>query len=312
MHEEQSRGVDMKPTVPLPPPQHLKARTQLFAMGDHPTGVWQVETGYVSLCAFTREGRSCLVRLVCAGGLFGYGSLIRGQPYLLSAESLSDCLIRHIPARVVRLLKTADPEFSMMLEASLAAAHEATQQRVIDMMTSTAEVRFLSFCETIGRSQGRSTTGQFSIEIPFPFRKIADVVGISPEAMSRLIRKLKDDGIVVYQSKTALRLSPEWQAYMDAARIQPPTGTSIGYPPRRHGRDLSSPRSAGRPDHPATHPGRTLDPGALAGSAGQGPERCRNPGPEATEVKAPAQREVRSGRRVASQKIQPDAGGMPR
>lgn len=166
--------------------------------------------------------------------MFGYGSLIRGTPFAFSAETLSDCVVRHIPAHAVRLLKITDCRFGAKLEAALAAAHETTQRRVINMMTTTAEARFLSFCEMIGRNQGGSVEGAFSFEIPFPFRSIADVVGISPEAMSRLVRKLKDEGVVVYQSKTTLRLSAKWRGYMEAARVQPPTGTCTGYRPRRH------------------------------------------------------------------------------
>ena len=179
---------------------YVPRRTAIYTQGDKSTGLYVVISGRVKLSLPLPHSEERVVALHGPGAWFGESALLLNEPHLLSATTLEDCKLVHIPAAAVLRCLRQDPTFAVCLlteisrrlrEATLegtAAGWSPARQRVIgfllDQITSTKRLE-----------------DRITIELPAAKQVVASRLNIQAETFSRVLRELTRDRLIDVQRR---------------------------------------------------------------------------------------------------------------
>lgn len=191
---------------------------QIYGMGEAADGIWQVLDGFVSLQAYTAEGDLALMRLVAARGVFGYRSFISDEPRSTSAVAIGPCTLKHIPRDLLRQLLHREPRLGAALQLSMAQTLRDANDRILGLVTQNCAAKTLRLLEWLAYRQGVvPAPAGFQVITPFPQRDIARIIGVTPESLSRALRRLRDAGIVVLAGRR-IEVNDGWDSYAAGER----------------------------------------------------------------------------------------------
>lgn len=154
----------------------------IYAQGDETGPLYLVEFGTVRICQMTADGRRQITSFCYAGDVFG---LEPGSEHEFYAESVDGAGIRVLrPANAVgfaqKLLSLALRRFARM------------QSHLVLLGRLSANEKMASFlCDLLDR-QGSDDL----VHLPMQRADIADYLGLTFETVSRVLRVLKERGLV--------------------------------------------------------------------------------------------------------------------
>lgn len=154
----------------------------IYAQGDRSGPLYMVEFGTVRICRVTADGRRQITSFCLAGDVFG---LEEGDEHEFSAESVDGAGIRILrPANAVGFAQSV---------LSLALRRFAQVQKHILLLGRLgANERMARFLVDLLERQG----GDEVINLPMQRCDIADYLGLTFETVSRVLRVLKDRGLI--------------------------------------------------------------------------------------------------------------------
>ena len=169
----------------------------LYNQGDEGGGIYCIKSGLIGLRRIDINGNSILVRLVSAGSTVGYRTFLTRQPHINSAEALTSCTLCYVPRpRVESLLKTS-PTLGERFLQHFYDDTIATENDYVRSLTMGMKSRFLHlilvFYERFGYEDDN---GNAVVDLPVKKGEIAELVGVRPESISRLIDQLQSDEIL--------------------------------------------------------------------------------------------------------------------
>lgn len=169
----------------------------LFNQQDVNSGVYCVHSGLVGLRHYDAGGNAILIKTANPGDTVGYRSFLKKSNHSISAEILSPSVICVISPSIVRQLLKKSPDLGLrFLEHSLNDLDEM-EKRYIQARSWSAKSRFLHTL-MVFREQESAAYAKDSMhfDLPVTRQELASMIGITPEAMSRLVRNVKDEGLV--------------------------------------------------------------------------------------------------------------------
>jgi CRP/FNR family cyclic AMP-dependent transcriptional regulator len=104
---------------PLKRPLYYPVRSVLFREGEPPVGIFIVKRGTVKLFMTSSKGRAVILRIARAGEILGLSSVLSGDPYLATAETLEDTEVSYVEREPFLETLTRNPQ------AALSVAHQA-------------------------------------------------------------------------------------------------------------------------------------------------------------------------------------------
>lgn len=154
----------------------------IYAQGDRGGPLYLVEFGTVRISRVTADGRRQITSFCLAGDVFG---LEEGDEHEFSAESVDGAGIRVLrPANAVGFAQSV---------LSLALRRFAEVQKHILLLGRLgANEKMARFLVDLQERQG----GDDLVDLPMQRSDIADYLGITFETVSRVLRVLKDRGII--------------------------------------------------------------------------------------------------------------------
>ncbi len=169
--------------------QRFPARADLIREGELPDFLYIVVEGAVDLYA-TRDGEETTIDIVYPPSSFILAAVMRDEPWLKSARTLTPSQILMIPSQVVRDTFSRDSAFARGIVDELAKRYRAVT-RVLknDRMRSSTE-RLANWI--LGMAQ---RAGSNAFELPLEKRKLASFLGMTPESYSRSIAVLEKHGV---------------------------------------------------------------------------------------------------------------------
>lgn len=177
----------------------VPARTTLFECGQDNTGLYQMLSGVVALVQVDEDGNAPLVHMVRPHDFFGHRSLVAGEVHATTATTLTDCVIWHVPMRVIASAYHDDPRLQAILHRDLAQAlRTAWEHRGRASRLSLGD-KLLTFFHDLAEVAGqRDTDGGLSLTLPVSYQDIALLLGHSPETVSRTLSQLAAAGRLTY------------------------------------------------------------------------------------------------------------------
>jgi CRP/FNR family transcriptional regulator len=160
--------------------------------------VFLVERGLIKLLHLGENGEEFIVGLRSTGSIIGAASVIVQEPFPFSAITTTWCKVRQIHAEMFIHLAKNDLQFCWNLHQML--GHEVHQQasQLFAFKNLSARQRF----ENLLRQFASTVTAQATslarqVSLPLKHWEIAQLIGVTPEHLSRTIRQMQTEGILL-------------------------------------------------------------------------------------------------------------------
>jgi len=174
----------------------------LFSQGDPGTGVYCIQSGLIGLRRVDVNGNSVLIRLASAGSTVGYKTFLTKQPHANSAEALTASELCYIPRPRVEQLLKGNPRLGERFLQHFYEDAVETENDYVRSLTMGMKSRFLHiiliFYERFGY---QDEDGNSFVEIPVKRGELAELVGVRPESISRLIDQLQTDEVMTFKDR---------------------------------------------------------------------------------------------------------------
>jgi CRP-like cAMP-binding protein len=172
--------------------------------------VYCVLSGMVKLLITTERRSERIVELVGAGQTFGEGLLFSGQPSVTRAVAIDDGRLLLVPRRALVAMLTSSPELGLRW---LQRVSQRVARLLAELHTNTGEsagqriVRWLA--SHLGEQAG---TAQVSLDISKA--TLAASLNTTPETFSRVLRHLRQQGVVRVEGRQIVVTDPVRLRYL--------------------------------------------------------------------------------------------------
>lgn len=172
--------------------QSFPPEVELIAEGESADFLHILVSGAVDLYA-EWNGRRTSMATVRPVSTFILAATIRNAPYLMSAVTMEKSRIVMIPSQDVRQVFDADGDFARAVVVELATCYRSVVKAQKNLKLRTAQERLANF---LLRQQLRAG-GAAEFDLPFEKRRLASLLGMTPENLSRTLRALQAYGVSV-------------------------------------------------------------------------------------------------------------------
>jgi len=193
----------------------IRRGERLFLEGEPLAAVFLLSQGSVQLTKATPDGREVVIKTVEPGEIFAEAALVKGGTYPVTANILRNSVLCEIPKKdFLDLLR--HEEFRTDFEAGLITRVRYLTNRILYLTAYEVDERFFLF---LRQHYGKRQTYRISLSK----KDIANEIGTTPESLSRLIRRLTDQGALTWEDDTLSLRSGIWNEEQEDVRI-PSTG----------------------------------------------------------------------------------------
>ena len=175
----------------------------VFREGQAVTGVYLVSEGCIQAVRMAPTGREVVIKTCEAGEIFGEAALLKGGTYPVTANVVRDSVLFRIPKAVFMDLLQRD-SFRTDFEVGLMLRIRYLAERIAYLTGYEPAERLFHF---LREHYGERDAYRFAIAK----KDIAAEIGVTPEALSRLIRRLTDEGTLEWEGDTVRLRDGFWQ-----------------------------------------------------------------------------------------------------
>ncbi len=162
--------------------------TTLFSTGDACNGLHAVISGRVKL-ALPAPGQSeKVIALLSAGSTLGAAAMFLQEPHGLSAETLSDTKLVHIPRASVLACVTRDSQFACQMIVALSRRQRELIAEIESSTLHSGTERVVKFI--LNELEPEAGDGAAAITLPAKKRIIASRLDLTHEHFSRILHDL--------------------------------------------------------------------------------------------------------------------------
>jgi len=172
--------------------QNFPPQIELVTEGDPSDFLHVVTSGCVELFA-TWNGRETSLSLMYPVTTFILAATIKDAPYLMSARTLEKSRIVLIPSQDVRAAFDTDANFARAIVTELAKRYRSMIKTTKDLKLRTSLERLANYLLV----QQSGAGGGPSFELTMEKRRLASLLGMTPENLSRAFKALQPYGVQV-------------------------------------------------------------------------------------------------------------------
>ena len=179
-----------------------KKRATLFREGGAGRSLFLQVSGRTGMMKTAPDGQQACMKVVKPGELFAVVVLFGESPYPVTAEALDDGLVLELPAVAVRKLLD-EPAFRDRFIATLLERQRYLADQVRRLTHDPLEHRLLAFL--------RDHYGERPEIAPGLSKKdVAAVLGVTPESLSRLLKRWAQEGSVRWTGRRIQVSAAAW------------------------------------------------------------------------------------------------------
>jgi len=169
----------------------------IFAAGDAVDGLRVVVSGQVRLWIADREGRELTLIFAEPGDPFGEIALLDGLPRSAAATATETTRCLFLPARAVEAALAADPAFARHLILSLCDVLRRNADTISGFAFSGLDARLARRLYDLAHDHAEITGQSARFIRHFSQTDLAQLLGVTREAVNKKLRALEHDGLVL-------------------------------------------------------------------------------------------------------------------
>ena len=161
--------------------------------------VYFIMYGRVHVLNYSSAGRIVTYSSIVEGGMFGEMAAIDGLPRSAWVCAVNDCLVIKISKEIFVSFLQKNSKFSMAVLRKLSKNLRELDERLVNVLSMRAEQRVC--VEIISMARLTSVKSGFYCVVEMPTQSnFANLVGLSRETVSRILGRLRSDGLVKISS----------------------------------------------------------------------------------------------------------------
>lgn len=188
--------------------QNFPAQIELITEGDPSDFLHVVLSGSVDLFS-AWNGRETSLATVRPISTFILAATIKDAPYLMSARTLEKSRIALIPSQDVRAVFDIDGNFARAIVTELAQCYRSVIKAQKDLKLRTSLERLANYL----LRQQRRAGGAASFDLDFEKRRLASVLGMTAENLSRAFKGLQPCGLEVDGTRITITNQAEFERF---------------------------------------------------------------------------------------------------
>ena len=204
-------------------PKVLRKREMLFMEGDTGHSMFLMAQGAVQLFKTSPDGKEVVIKLVRAGEIFGEAILFERDVFPVSACALTPAEVFLLPRRQFDGL-LEEEGFRRDFIGMLLAKQRYLADQIFRLSALDVEQRFFHFLrEQYGERE------EYRIDVTK--RDVAAAIDALPETLSRLLLKLRDEGVVQWDGEVLHIRRGYWETHAASDSAAPnPRNTAAANP----------------------------------------------------------------------------------
>lgn len=172
----------------------------IFHEGTRPHGIYCVNRGKIKLSKFGDDGKEQILRLVKAGDLLGYRSLLSQDKYSASAVALEDSGVCFIPKELFMGILQKDGILSMEIMKLLSDDLRKAELSITHLAQKPVRERLAEALLFIKETYGFEEDGK-TLNLKLSREELANLVGTATETVIRLLSEFKADHLISLEGK---------------------------------------------------------------------------------------------------------------
>lgn len=181
--------------------KELNAGQVLFEQGAENRGVFCVSKGLIAVRALHRDGKSTLLKLVYPGEVLGYRSFLENDRHKTEARALQPSRVCTVAHRDANRVMQGNPAVLSRLAGRCVSEIDHSRERIISAATTPNKERLSALLYRLMETHGVRSGDSLQMRLPLSRSDLADLIGVQPETMSRLIKRLREDGELVISGR---------------------------------------------------------------------------------------------------------------
>lgn len=167
----------------------------IFREGTVPSGIFLVRQGKVKKYKTDRSGKEQIIYVANEGELIGYHAVLAEERYPDSAAALENSLLSFIPKEDFIEVLQRSPLFTQRLLKALSHEFTVLANGISVFAQRTAQER-LAIALIVLREKFKDNTVDKEPVLNISRADLANIAGIAQENVTRLLKELKDEGIL--------------------------------------------------------------------------------------------------------------------
>ncbi|WP_372885798.1 Crp/Fnr family transcriptional regulator [Shimia sp.] len=173
----------------------------LFEQGAESGGVYCVSRGLIALRSYQSDGKSTLLKLAYPGEIIGFRSFLDDGPHRTEARALVASRVCIVARRDAKRVVRANPSVLARLASRCIAEIDRSHERIIASATLSNKVRLTEILLQLARHHGARLEGYVEMKLPLSRPDLADLIGVQPETLSRLVKRLEREGEFLFSGR---------------------------------------------------------------------------------------------------------------
>ena len=172
--------------------QVFNRRQIIFSEGDAAIGFYVVISGRVKIYKLSSEGKEQILHIFGPGEPFGEVPVFTGQHFPANAEAMEKSRIFFFPRDSFVDLIKANPSLALNMLAILSARLRRFARLIDDLSLKEVPGRLAAYVLYLSE-QGK---GANNLELTITKTQLASLLGTIPETLSRILRKMVEQGFI--------------------------------------------------------------------------------------------------------------------
>jgi len=185
----------------------------LFVEGQTPRGTYMLCRGKVKLTTTSRDGKVLILKIAEAGEVLGLSAVISGQPFELTAETISPCHINFIERTALLERIEQNAELGLRSSQVLSREFQLAYRDIHDLLLARSSAGKLAklLLSWVPQRERATIGAEVRIHSTLTHEEMAQMIGSSRETVTRLLGDLRkkelirlDGATLVIRDRTAL------------------------------------------------------------------------------------------------------------
>lgn len=165
------------------------------------TGIYILCSGSVKLIQSSKTGKQQILTIVSPGELIEKSLLFHPGRHSTTAQALEHCEVSFFYRDEFLEVLKSNNHLALNLIKTLSEEIENAQERTRRLLFKSAKERLAEVLLTLGRKHGTKHDRELSIELDLKREELAEMVGVEPETVVRLLSFLKKEKIIRFDGK---------------------------------------------------------------------------------------------------------------
>ena len=182
----------------------------LFVQGNHPFGLYCINSGNIKVTKTGADGKESIVRVVKGGDVLGHRSLFTSDYYTATATALEETKVCFIDKKYILKVIAENPSVSLQIINKLSRDMGAAENKVSSFHQKNVRERLAELLLLLKESHGQKLSeGRFRLDIKLTREEMATMIGTANETLIRFISEFKDEGLIEQEGKNIIITNEE-------------------------------------------------------------------------------------------------------